>query len=74
MMPVLCVPSSVLMMQATPLTRKLIGLDQWSPAELGAAHTVSELSANQLGLWNGFPELDIACGVDKCREKVVQPK
>ena len=43
---------------ATAEARKLIGLDQWAPGELGAEHIISPLSAKQLGLWNDYPELD----------------
>lgn len=43
---------------ATPHVRKLIGLEQWTDAELGAEHIISAFTAKQLGLWNDFPELD----------------
>jgi hypothetical protein len=45
---------------ATPLTRKLIGLEAWAETEQRVEHTISALSAKQLGLWNDFPELDPA--------------
>lgn len=43
---------------ATRNARKLIGLEQWSDDDLGAEHSISALTAKQLGLWNDFPELD----------------